>query len=901
MKKLLLCTAIILLSFLSFNAKAKYFEEIRIDAPDEFNYQPVDVRVEFRNPCIAIDEKKHSIRVFYNGKEIESQIHSMERIDEKYIKACNIVFLYQGKGKYLVEYGENIADISYIDHVDIKDSFYYVEPVKNYYARINYYEVIEEKKPVFGICQEGSIIGIEMSNKVIKVKEGADRFEMKNWEQIFSFAFFYEGEKEIGSDEKLLAKEIIVDGNLMTKVAIESSSYDEKIKTRAIYTYYYSPTNEKRIFIQLKHECVERCRVDEKSENNGIYAYILFVKSRSKTIDELNMGEILPYIHLNGKNGVEEYEIETNPSSKEYKWILSSKDNIILGDQPWVFMDDKSKAYGFIFSPGEYAVKAAVKEEIKVPGVEVDGGGISVGRIKTGDIEEGVIYNGTVEFFYGGNENISREANSFFILAGYRNFYETEIYGGNENLYNVTIISHFRHSFPFYSYISAFFGINFSHLEVEIWNKTTIARSVMNFRKASFSLPPANYVVKIYSVSKEKKLIGYSAFSLNGDEKIHVFCSIPVKVEIKSEEGAKIKIFDRNGNLIEEILGSGKIFLPVLNKYRIQVLYNGFLIKEENIILFYRLKREYEINTYSIKFMIKDNLSLPCGISLNPILTSDEMIEKIYIEGKKEDKYYSFYDLPSGNYSFLINYKNITVRKEVKIPSSDVFTVFFPVEYEIKVKVYDRRGFPMDAKIFYERDGNEFSQNILPPAHYTIKVYNKNLIAKKDIFLNTDEEFKIITRNFSIWPYIPFILISAIFIFRRKFDFSTISTITISLSFALPWWHSSQTKLYIFLPQMIEYNDYYGEFIQLPSIFSKFLIFSLLAIIASIIFLFLKKFVFSSLSISASLIAYSLLIWKFSDILKLKEGAFGIGFYLAFASFILIVIKVIMDEFGRRS
>jgi len=80
-KKVLLCTAIILLSLFSFNAKAKYFEEIRIDAPDEFIYQPVDVRIEFRNPCIAIDEKKHSIRVFYNGKEIESQIHSMERID----------------------------------------------------------------------------------------------------------------------------------------------------------------------------------------------------------------------------------------------------------------------------------------------------------------------------------------------------------------------------------------------------------------------------------------------------------------------------------------------------------------------------------------------------------------------------------------------------------------------------------------------------------------------------------------------------------------------------------------------------------------------------------------------------------------------------------------------------
>ncbi|MEM2582851.1 MAG: hypothetical protein QW519_00590 [Candidatus Thermoplasmatota archaeon] len=900
MKKEIVVMAIILLSFLSFNAKAKYFEEIRIDAPDELRYQPIDIRIEFRNPCVAIDEKKHSIRVFYNGKEIESQIHSMERIDEKYIKACNIVFLYQGKGKYLIEYGENYAEVSYTDHVEVKDSFYFIEPVKNYYARINYYEIIEENKPLFGICQEGSIIGIEMSNKVIKIIEGADKFEMKNWEQIFSFAFFYEGEKEIGSDEKLLAKEIITDGNLMVKVAVESSSYDGKIKTRAIYTYYYSPTNEKRIFVQLKHECIEECEINEESENNGIYAYILFVKSRSKTIDELNMGEILPYIHLNGKNGIEEYEIETNPSNKEYKWILSSKDNIILGCPPWIFMDDKSKAYGFIFSPGEYAVKAAVKEEIKIPGVEIDGGGISVGRIGKGKIEKGLIYNGTVEFFYGGYENIRREGNSFFIFASYRNFYEREIYGSKENLYNVTIISHFRHSFPFYSYISAFFGINFSHLEVEIWNKTTVARSILNFKRATFSLPSASYVAKIYSISKEKKLIGYKAFSLSRDEKIHVFCFLPAEFEIKSKEGAKIKIFDKNGNLIEEISGSGKIFLPLLNKYKIKVIYNGFLIKEENVFLLHKMRKEYEINTYIAKFMIKDNLSLPCGVSLYPSLTSDEMIEKIYIEGKKEGSFYSFYDLPSGNYSFIINYKNITIEREVKIPSSEVFTILFPVEYEIKVKVYDRRGFPINAKIFYERDGKEFSQDILPPAHYTIKVYNKNLIAKRDIFLNSDEEFKIVTKNFSIWPYIPFIITSAIFIFKRKIYFSTITAIIISLSIALPWWHSSKTILYIFPPRMIEYNIYFGEFIQLPSIFSKVLIFSLLALILSILFLFFKKNVFSSIVLSSSLLAYAALIWNFSEILKLREGIFGIGFYLAFASLLLTIVKVIVDEIGRR-
>ncbi len=532
----------------------------------------------------------------------------------------------------------------------------------------------------------------------------------------------------------------------------------------------------------------------------------------------------------------------------------------------------------------------------------MDGGGISAGRMEKKDIERGVIYNGTVEFFYGGYENIRRETNSFSVFNKYRNFYESEIYGKKENLYNITIISHFRHSSPFYPYISTFFSFNFSHIEVEIWNKTTIAKSTINFRKASFSLPPANYVAKIYSVSKEKKLIGYKSFSLDENKKIHVFCSIAGEVEIKSKEGAKIKIFDKNGNLIEEIDGNEKIFLPILNRYKIQILYKGFLIKEESMFLFYRIKKDYEIKTYNARFMVKDALSLPCGISLNPLLTSEEMVEKIYIEGKREGNLYVFDDLPEGNYDFLINYKNITIKEEVKIPSNEIFIVLFPLEYKIGVKAYDRRGFPINAKICYERDGKEFSENFLPPAYYTIKVYSKkNLIAKKNIFLNTEDEFKIITNKPSIFPYIPFILISAIFIYKRKFNFSTVTAMIISLSLAFSWWQSSTTFLYMFPVEMIDYNSYYGEFIQLPPIFLKILIFSLLGIILSFIFLFLRKFVFSSIAIFSSLLTYFVAIWRFSDILKLKEGAFGIGFYLTFASFILIVGKVIIDESGRKS
>ena len=151
---------------------------------------------------------------------------------------------------------------------------------------------------------------------------------MKNWAQIFSLALFKSNGQEIGSDEQLVGTQIIADGNLMVRTIIETQSKDRTLKTQAIYSYYYSPNNNRRIFVDLKHESLKSWT------GNSTYAYIMFFKSSSRAIQELNIGTIFPFTHLSGQDGIEEYNIETNPESSDFQWMITSKDNVFLGDIP---------------------------------------------------------------------------------------------------------------------------------------------------------------------------------------------------------------------------------------------------------------------------------------------------------------------------------------------------------------------------------------------------------------------------------------------------------------------------------------------------------------------------------------------------------------------------------------
>ena len=105
MKKNIIVVILILLSssfILQIKADDYYLQ--KIDLPDFENgeYQPIDMYIAFDKPCRAINEELHSIRVFFNGNEIESQIYNLEFQSNEELKGCNIVFLYQLEPDYII-------------------------------------------------------------------------------------------------------------------------------------------------------------------------------------------------------------------------------------------------------------------------------------------------------------------------------------------------------------------------------------------------------------------------------------------------------------------------------------------------------------------------------------------------------------------------------------------------------------------------------------------------------------------------------------------------------------------------------------------------------------------------------------------------------------------------------
>lgn len=901
MRKLLFITILFALLPINVTGEKEYYEKILLNQPDYMKGQPVDLHIEFKNPCYAVNEKKHSIRVFYKGKEIESQIYDL-RFDGKFLKACNIIFLYQGKGEYIIKYGEKVREINYKDHVSIDENYYYIEPIPGYYAKLNFYEIRDENELVFAICQEGNVLGIEMANKVVKLKDGAKEFNLNNIDQMFSFAFFASDGKEIGTDEKLIGKKILVDGNLMVRVAIESASKDEKMKTKAIYSYYHCE-NGRRIFAFVQHESAENMN------KIGTYFYMICLKSRSKTIKELNIGEILPYIHLKGEEGIEEYRMESNPESKEMKWIITPSDNIKLGENGWVSIDDKKKAYALIVP--KLRVSAGVKEEINVPGLEVDGGGVSLG----GEVKKGIVYEGLVEFFAGKYEWLEEEAEAFYNFLQYRNFSGGEFEIKEEKKCNLTVVLHWRFSLPFARHFSALLGINIPHVEVEISNeKGTVARSAINFRKANFELPKGNYTVKVYWVGRNEKIIGVKYVELFENKKIHIFCTFQGYLSIEAKKGCKVKIF-KDGLLFEKYMENDSILveLPAFKNYRVQIFYKGFLMEDRNITLLYHKQIKVNFSLYDFIVIVRDKFGLPIGINLSAFLTSSKMLEKEYIEGKQKESKIIFSNLPKGMYDLYINYKSFKIRKEISVPGK--INITFPAEYEVKVKLYDRRGFPIQGKIVFERMNRKFEENILPPAKYKMIAYSRGKIAEREIFIASNSTYYIVTNKNSIYPvFLPLLILSIFAIFKKK---EILIALLLAISTSFSWWKAESnaiTNLYILPPKMIEMHSTYGNIVSLPPLFEKLMYVVSIFILISIAFILMQKlFKLSFIPLTISLILYIYGMRKFASITLGKlwgtgmvEGVYtkwglGIGFYLAIASLILIILKVVYDEFRRRS
>lgn len=575
--------------------------DIPIDTSLEISkFQPIDIRIDFENPCWALDEKYNSIRIAYDDDsgliELESQIYDLNFTKSRLIDACSTVFLIpeyaNGNEEYFVIYdSKEIGQTNYYDHLSLEDSHYYFEPIPGQKIEFDYYGIIQDEFAEYAVMQKGEMVGNPCSQFAARLKPNSKQVEISNVDQIAVFDIRYGIKSFPGyygtSNAKKVNKNILADGNLMVRFKIESYSPDNKLKTDNIYTYYYCPTDIRRLFVDVNHEVLESIDIEDPSMFDGSYAGIATTETRSNTIDKLNFGELLPTIHVYDDNeNVKSYLLPQDPSeSREY--ILSTEDDIDLGSKAWLSLDDTltGKAHGLIMNSNEgiveggkdgVQVKSYVEQNVKLPGMESDSGSIYFMR---NSYERGERHNTIlskdlnvkfgVEFISTNNEGFQRidsESGIYQELFPDIPIYREKIKkdGKEEERYSLTVYVHNAPSDPFGPILSTVLGTRIPYASVEIYKDGNIkssgsvsriplkvddldleglrffqkVRKILNlfdwknlsfFKKISFpNLEPGLYVIKVFretpSIHKERRFVGVEIIDLRKDSRVNVIC-----------------------------------------------------------------------------------------------------------------------------------------------------------------------------------------------------------------------------------------------------------------------------------------------------------------------------------------------------------------------------------------
>ncbi len=575
------------------NEDWKYHQKIRLpiktDTP-QAQFQPIDIRLTLKHPCWGINETVHSVRVVCwntsDWDELDVQLYNIEKSDETTISSCNIVFLIpsyaSGEETYFVFYDDQRKKSpKYPDHVQLFDKYYYFEPITGISVEGDYYEIKEDDNIVYGVGQKGRVLNRCLSQIAIRMKPETKKFDMLRTDLLASFCFAYQqgfdDEDEVASDQDFVAKEILVDGNLMVRFRVVSQSSNKELYTSNIYTYYYQPGEDKRISVTVHHEIRDDLKVSGIKNVDGRFGTIISYHSKSPSMEKMAFGEILPYLYVSSEEGLREYSLEIDPESSEREWIISYEDDCDLGPEAWIAYGngESGKTHGLIFSSNNgivqnasderdgIEIKLAEKEYLDVIGAEVDYASIAFGRnaFETHQkhdlhIEQGMEVTFDVEFYTtydGGYKRIEQESTFFQTLVALR---DVEIGEGEgaQNIYTLTVVPHLSgrlFSFPLLRNIT---GLRLPVITGELYqNQTVIAESIVEkpfigFQTMKFpKLSPGNYEVKIYRLlpSGEKSYIGFGFIQLQDDVSLHVYCTW--------EQGIEVSIKDQFGHGISDV------------------------------------------------------------------------------------------------------------------------------------------------------------------------------------------------------------------------------------------------------------------------------------------------------------------------------------------------------------
>jgi len=761
-----------------------YNQEIKIPidtSNPHAKFQPIDMFINFENPCWAKDTLEHSIRVVcWDGRqwhELESQIYDLEYTRTNCVYRCGLVFLIpdtaDGKERYFVYYdNKEKPSPNYVDHVSIEDAYYYVEPISGISLEVDYYKITEDGYCVYAVGQKGQIMNRRFVQSIAKMKYGAKEFDVEMIDQGASFYFSYfngvKDEDEISSDQMLVSKGICLDGNLMVEFGIISESSGKDLRTKNTYKYYYSPTREKRIYVHVKHEVLEEGVVTGIVNADGTYGMLGSLKSRSARIKKMVFGDILPYLHFHGEDSsIREYRINIDPENKEREWIIPYKDDCDLGSDAWISYDEgkKGKVHAIIFSSNKNIVKLGTgerdgiqlrvnaREYLSIIGTEVDYVAIGFGR---NSYEKGGIHDINipgdlvVEFdalFFSSEDrdyrDVAEEARIYRTLV--QNRRSNGGFEGTENIYVLTVTPRLTGRIFSWPLLSNKFKL-LPSVEVELYRDNifvssgNVSKPLIGAPRFKFpKLSPGVYSVKVFLNSSRggRRFIGFDSVELNCDRDVNIFCTWEkdFRITYHDQNGNSINDIDLkiiNGNntvVVENITGNtGSVDFSVpysLKKiYYLKAYYKGFLIYDKNLLMKQK-NIDIDIEIYDLKTHIKDSLGMEPGVDVRPVLTSDEMIEPVEITSiELSPGEYVFEKLPCATYELQISYGSFLDKKTIKIPENlNSVDMQFTAIFNLNLELFNSRGEKIDddgKKIDIIRKGKNINASEPPDKNFEL-------------------------------------------------------------------------------------------------------------------------------------------------------------------------------------
>lgn len=735
----------------SYDFRQKIQIPIKTMVPSSKN-APVDLSITFSEPCWAVNETHHSIRVIYQTNlsevELESQIYNLNFSDDTTLHSCNLIFLVPEtiteEGEFIVYYDDEIKNPPlYPDRVTVESSHYHYEPVTGYRFESWYYAVLQNDELIYTVAQEGDFMENSISQQISKIQPDTNTFSPQNIEQTASFALDYWYKKnnqwnKISTAEKLQSKEIIVDGNLMVKFGIVSSTSNDIFQTTAYYSYYYTPSENTRLQTQITHELI----ADSAPKGDAIDVFYGSISSgtfSSAIYKDLNFGRLPSAIHVYTiENQSVEYTLSQNPDST-WEPVLGRKADLDLGSPGTCSLDfpTSSQSHAVIFSNNSVVETGTdepdgieiqvYQEKVNKPGVSSTSSYIFFSR-NTYEPETGkdtaipneyrIHFN--AEFFSvqtGGYQAVSSEANLYTQLIDLKPVEEADIsgHGSEKGTLSLAVTAYLTPGLSI-EYFASKIGFSSPAIIAELYlNETLYASSVcsriettngsrINWENSTiflntrfFHLPNGNYVLKIFFknslFSKNNRYIGVGTIDLRTNETVQILC--------RQQGSVKLRITDQDNNGLSHVntdlyLNNLVISTAVSNEngeswlyapcslldydYTLQTHYHGFIIDSTQINLGYTrsvipLEISQVYQVYDVSFTILHANSSPYQSLATIELISDSMDYPNTLTSSTNNGIYTFDRVPPAHYKMTLLYDSFIVQKQIDIQNTTDQTI----------------------------------------------------------------------------------------------------------------------------------------------------------------------------------------------------------------------------------